>query len=132
MTTHLREFREFWRLFQRLRFCYHESQRNFLLQRNSNVDLHIRAALPLFRQALGTNMTQVSGIRMDTRNLNLKDVHWWYTLTCRSSSAASASCSSICLRLSRARESYILVLQRQKQIRVCLVFYLHIISESII
>lgn len=35
-------------------------------------------------------------------------------LTCRSSWAARASCSSICLRLSLARESYILVLQWQK------------------
>lgn len=77
---HLCEFREFWLLFQRLWFFYHKSQRNLFLQRNPNMDLHIWATLPLFRQALGTsnNMTQVSGVKRGQEathvtKLNLKD-----------------------------------------------------------
>lgn len=109
---HLCEFREFWYLFQMFWFFCHKSQRNFLLQRNSYMDLHIWAALTLFRQALGTNDNMVSGI---TRGRGTTDmILWWCTPTCCSSWAAKASCSSICLRLSLVRESYILVLQWQK------------------
>ena len=114
---YLDKLREFWFLIQLLWLFYEGSQWDLLLQGNPNMDLHLGDPLAISRQPLmNTEPDQRRERRQRGRPTSEKIM--CCELTWRRSMAAKASCSSICLLLSRARESYILVLPEEK--RCCL------------